>query len=440
METEQKNPPAAIPVERNILAACLRSKDALAKCVDSLSVEDFTVEPNKRIFDAMVNISGNSIDVDRVMVAQYLLANGTLQSIGGLSYLTELDDGMLSFNEGWIGILKEHTTLRKILVLGQDLTQRSSAGGEASITIVDSITDQVFQLSRRVDKSSPSSMAEFIDTFPGGLNELLQPHVKNQGLLFGFEQLDGMTDGLHNNELLAVSAAPGTGKTAWALQVAKNFTRRGDPVAIFSLEMGKQALFNRLCCSSAEVSVNRFRRGDLNQWERDAMLKAAGELYDLPLYIDETSALTVPKLAMRLERLASKYNIKLCIIDFLQMMESSSVSRNISDRMGEILYSLQRLRKDTGIPMLAMSQLRREPQQTRKAPTLADSFGTSAIEHTADMIAFLWREEISSPEKKEVRGLCDLMLRKNREGEVGTIKMRFIGWKQKFEEIPRQSV
>ena len=282
------------------------------------------------------------------------------------------------------------------------------------------------------------SLGEYMSNFPGGINELLQPAKTSQGLLSGFDGFDELTDGFHETEIFTVGALPGMGKTSLLLGISENIARRGGTVVVFSQEMSKRSLFNRILCQNAGISVNRFRRGDINRDERLRIVQAANYLNELPLEIDDTTGLTVPAVSMKLKREHDRKRISLYGIDFVQLMRAvDSKKGSENDRLTEICIGLQNLCKETGIPLLLLSQLSRVDKSKKdKRPTLDSLRGTGMLEVVSNVVAFIHREEVFDKTDDQHKNKAELIIAKNREGETKTLLMGFRGFLAKFEDKP----
>lgn len=426
MQTTPDNLPAALDVERVVLGAAFTNQDSVVQILDSLTSSDFSIEKHRRIFAAIKELVARRFAIDRMIVVNYLASRNELESVDGISYLVSLDDDLpvIQNLKGYFAILKEKAALRRLWTLAEGIRSGIQGCGESK-DIIEATTNEIYRINRASgDDTSIVSLGEYMDTYPGGMQALFEPGAANQGRHFGFSRLDDLTDGLHEAEMMLVGAPPGTGKTAFALQVARNYANRGDAVAIFSMEMPRRALLNRMICALSEISTNRFRKGEFSAQERLQILEAAELVRGWPIFVDATPHLTVPKLALKLEQLRKRHAIKLVEIDFLQMMKTDNPRHSLSDRLMEVCSGLVQVRKESGVPMLAMSQVDRSIPKLKRKPTIADSFGSAGIEQYADMLMFIWRDDTQT----------EFLLRKNREGETAEIPMRFIGWRQEFLE------
>jgi len=441
-------PLSNLDAERFTLGAAMIDKAAATKVLDTVSEEYFSLEKHRIIFRAMRALAMVKVAIDRVTLCDRLMAEGNLESVDGVSYVTSLDDGLpqISNIESYIGILREKCALRRALSISEALRAEVESGVYQSKEIIDGLRKAVYE-SFSTDETSAVglvSIGKFVETFPGGLNELLQPHRKNQGIPTGFTRFDELTDGFHDQEIFMVGAYASTGKTVFLLQLAQNVAERflvemaDKCVAVFSLEMSRRSVFNRLVCRAARVPVIRFRRGELSEAERVRVQEATTFISDLPLFIADQSGLTVSEIASRVEQIEDETGkeVGLVGIDYVQIMKGKKNFSNHADRMTDIADGLQHYTKSSKKPLLVLSQLSRQSdKQTIRKPILSDLKYSGSLENISNVIAFLWREEIFNKKKVELRGKAELLVAKNRDGATDEIPMTYTAWNMKFEEI-----
>jgi replicative DNA helicase len=431
--------PVAIELERLVLGACLTDKDAVLKAVDNISITDFASKGHQFIFSAIKDLSERRLTIDRAVIANYLVGKNQLDEVGGVSAIIALDDNLPKVYalDSYIKIIKDKASMRRLWRLGATMQQMAEDPAAEPASLIEKATNDLYRFSRNNGVSDVRTLTEFMEQYPGGPSQLFNKNRGNRGFLFGFDRLDDMTDGLHEAEMMLVGAPPGTGKTAFALQVARNFAARNDAVVIFSMEMPYEAVFNRIICNLAGISTNRYRKNELSDEEWSRVFSASRQIQEWPFYVDTTPRLTAAQIAMKIQRLKDKVNLRLAVIDFIQQMRTTDTRQKLHERLADICADLVDVRKETKVPMLAMSQVSRDVQKFRKKPTGADAFGSAGLEQYANMMMFIWRQDQILKENQESRGLADFILSKNREGETGEIPMRFIGWRQQFEERER---
>jgi replicative DNA helicase len=376
--------------------------------------------------------------IDRVSLAEELMRSNQLESCDGLSYLVSLDDGLprLSNLDGYIRIVKDKAISRKIIFTAQKMIDRCMLQEESPDDILAGAEESLLRLGDTRASNTLASPAQIIEEFQGGLNAFLDPSRRIKGASTGFTKLDDMTGGLHQGELFILAARPSMGKTALALNVAQHVaTRLNGTVAVFSLEMSKESLLTRMMCAGARVDQQKFRMGFLNQEERRRLHDAAERLIEAPLFIDDTPGTTVMDVHAKLRRIRNEHGLSLVVIDYLQLMSSRGKSENRNQEISAMSRGLKLLANELQVPFLVLSQLSRAPEQRPgdHKPQLSDLRESGSIEQDADLVGFIYREEIYKPEREDLRGLADLILAKQRNGPTGVIKLVFLREFTKFE-------
>lgn len=425
-----------LDAERFILGGCMIDPKNLDLAIERLSDGEFALEKHKRIFNIMKHLRSIRFPVDRVTVADSLLSRGQLQSVDGLSYLVSLDDGLpeLHHFDGYISIVKEKASLRRVVSIAQETIQDAlTADCVDSRSLLRGFESRIYKALPTATQSRVTKLGEYIET---NYTHLIQPHAfRGRGIYTGYQQLDDLTGGIFPTEIWLWGAAPAVGKTSIALQIMMHNVRRGIPVLFFSMEMSKQSILNRLACQIAEVAVKRFRTGELNPTERGRMASAFEELRGLPIYIDDSHALSPADVRARTLRAIDEYGIQLGEIDFIQKMRADNSRGNENDRMTEVTDAMIGIAKDC-CPFNILSQLSREHRKLRQKPDLSDLRSSGSLEQMAHTIIFPYREEMEPGKGNDasLKGVAEFLIRKQREGELATIKMRFIGWRQIYED------
>jgi replicative DNA helicase len=435
---EQELPPLPenLDAERYILGACLTSKDALADAMETLEASHFSLEKHRRIWICMSELAAMGFGIDRVTLAHSLRERGELESVDGLSYIVSLDDGLpVAFAiKDYIRIVKQKASLRTIIRIGQDLINQANDGYADPVEIVSRLDERVYTTFRTSEISKIQVIGDFIASQP--INELLNPKsVAGLGIYTGYARLDEITDGLHESEIWVIGAGTGVGKTSIALQVALHNAEKGIPVLIFSLEMTKKALFVRLVCQRAEVSIIRFRGGDLSEKERNRVMEATDHVRQLPIYFDESPRLRASDIAIRTKRAKEQYGIKLACLDYLQKVKPS-IKGNRQEQLSDICESFIEIAKET-VPWLILSQLSREFVKDKRKPNLSDLRESGAIEQMSHVVVLPYREELYNKKKDtDLKGKAEFILAKQRDGETEDIPMQFIGWRLMYLDAP----
>lgn len=454
MPTMQQNDPAyerGLPsnvyAERMVLGAILMNDAAFVTAAAGLQVEDFSLEKHRRIFQRMLDIHGRDERIDRVTLANELMRHGELESVDGLSYLVSLDEGLpeLYNLESYVGIVRDKSLLRQVIFTSQELMHRCYLGEEGPDSIIEAAQNTLMGLSQAQAKDELVSAAQVFERAEGGLDGFLDPSRRVHGTSTGFIRFDEMTGGLRGGELFILAARPAMGKTAMALNMALHIaTNRSQPkaVAVFSLEMSKESLMTRLICSRARVNQQRFRVGHLDRDERSRLTMAASDLFEAPLYIDDSSATTLMDVNAKLRKLrgqlaASGQQLGMVVVDYLQLMPTPNLGRNANRTLevGALSRGMKLMAKELEVPFLVLSQLSRAPEQRLgdHRPQLSDLRESGSIEQDADLVGFIFRPEVYQKEREDLRGVAELILAKQRNGPTGKISLVFLHEYTKFE-------
>ncbi len=436
----EKGLPANLDAERFVLGSILLDDSYFIQTAGALQADDFSLEKHRRIFSRMAEIHERGEKIDRVTVANELITRNQLEACDGLTYLVSLDDGLpQTFNiESYIRIVKDKAILRKIIFAAQNLMNRCIASDEEPSQILAGAEETLLKLGESQVKSGLASPAQIINDYEGGLNTFLDPSKRIKGISTGFTKLDEMTGGLHAGELIILAARPSMGKTALALNIAQHVASKLEKtVAVFSLEMSKESLLTRMLCATARVDSQKFRSGYLNSEERQRLQVAASQLVRSPLFIDDTAGANLMDMHAKLRRLQAerKQDLGLVVVDYLQLMSGRGRFENRNQEISTISRGFKLLSKELNVPMLVLSQLSRAPE-TRVGdhrPQLSDLRESGSIEQDADLVAFIFREEVYKRDREDLRGLAELLLSKQRNGPVGKIDLVFLHHLTKFE-------
>jgi replicative DNA helicase len=440
----KKGLPSNLDVERLVLGAVLLDDRVFVSVAAVLTPQDFSLEKHRRIFRRMLELHGSGERIDRVTVANELLRYRELESCDGLSYLVSLDDGLphILNLDAYTRIVKDKAVLRQMAFASQYLMNRCLMGQEEPDEILARAEETLHRLGESRIQIGLTSARQIVDEYAGGINTFLDPSQRVQGLRTGFSGFDDKTSGLHAGDLMILAARQSMGKTALALNMAHYVaTRVKLTVAIFSLEMSRESLLTRLLCATARVDSQKFRAGYLNAEERQRLQAAAASLVEAPLHIDDTAGLHLTEMHAKLRRLKSEQGLGLVIVDYLQLMAGQGRYENRNQEIGSLSRDLKLLANELHVPILVLSQLNRAPE-TRPGdhrPQLSDLRESGSIEQDADLVAFLFREEIYRPNDESLRGIAELILAKQRNGPVGKIKLVFLREFTKFEDRAQDS-
>ena len=438
--TFERGLPANVDAERFVLGSILLNQDNYFQVAGAVEPEDFSLEKHRRIFARMKDLYERGEKIDRVTLANELMKQGQIESVDGFAYLVSLDEGLpaLSNLDSYVRIVKDKATLRKLIFSAQKVIDRCFIGEEEPDEILAGAEESLLKLGEARSGERLESPATVIGKFPGGVNAFLDPSQRVSGLSTGFAKFDEMTGGLHGGELLILAARPSMGKTALALNIAQHVATHPQmrkPVAVFSLEMSSASLLTRLLCSAARVDQHKFRAGYLNVDERRKLQVALADLTESPLFLDDTAGVNLMDIHSKLRRMQAEHGLSLVVIDYLQLMSNRGRSENRNQEVSAISRGLKMMAKDLNVPFLVLSQLSRA-SETRigdHKPQLSDLRDSGSIEQDADLVAFIFREEVYKRDREDLRGLADLIVAKQRNGPIGNVPLRFLGQFTRFE-------
>lgn len=436
----EKGLPANLDAERYVLGSIMMDDSAFIQIAGAIEGDDFSLEKHRRIFARMTDLHERGERIDRVTVANELMRQNQLESCDGLSYLVSLDDGLPSITnlESYVRIVKDKSLLRRIIYASQKMIDNCLLGQDGPDKILAEAENNLLKFGESRAKESLVNPETIIREFEGGLNAFLDPSKRIRGLSTGFLKFDEMTGGFHEGELIILAARPSMGKTALALNIAQHIaTNPAHPqtVAIFSLEMSKESLLTRMMCAGARVDQQKFRAGYLNQEERRRLQATAAELVRAPLFIDDTSGTNIMDIHAKLRRLQSENGLGLVVIDYLQLMQGRGRFENRNQEVSALSRGLKLLAKELRVPMLVLSQLSRAPE-TRPGdhrPQLSDLRESGSIEQDADLVGFIFREEVYKPDREDLKGMAEFLIAKQRNGPIGRVNLVFLKEFTKFE-------
>jgi replicative DNA helicase len=435
----EKGLPANVDAERFVLGSILLDDSVYVQVAGTLEPEDFSLEKHRRIFRRMSEVQERGERIDRITIANELMKLNELEACDGLSYLVSLDDGLpqLPNVDSYVRIVKDKSVLRRIILTSQHMIDRCLLDSEEPDEILAGAEENLLKLGEARVKSGLLNPEQILQTYEGGLNAFLDPSKRIKGISTGFTKLDEYTGGLHGGDLFIIAARPSMGKTALALNIAQHVALKlKQTVAVFSLEMSKESLLTRMLCSAARVDSQRFRAGYLNQEERRKLSHGLHELVEAPLYIDDTPGVHLMDMHAKLRRLqAERGKIGLVVVDYLQLMSGHGRFENRNQEVSALSRGMKLLAKELNVPMMVLSQLSRavETRQGDHRPQLSDLRESGSIEQDADVVGFIFREEVYHRDREDLRGLAELIVAKQRNGPVGTVNLVFLHSQTKFE-------
>ena len=437
-----KVPPQNLEAEQSVLGGILLDNLALNAVLEVLEKSDFYSEAHRKIFAAIIELSDRNEPCDLITLSNIIKDQKQLEQVGGTAYLASLVDNVGSaVNISYYAkIIKEKSILRRLIGTATDILNKSYDSGMEVDQVLDEAEHAIFEISENKIRPSFFPIRDIIKDSFKTIERLYAKKELITGVATGFDKIDDLTSGLQNSELIIIAGRPSMGKTAFALNIAQYAAlEMSVPVAIFSLEMAREQLATRMLASEARVDSQRLRKGFLGETDWPKLTTAAGRLSEAPIYIDDTPAITVIEMKAKSRRLKSEAGLGLVILDYLQLMRGSAYKDSREQEISEISRSLKGLAKELSLPVIALSQLNRKVEdRTNRRPQMADLRESGAIEQDADLIAFIYRDEVynrsdDNPEK----GIAEIIIGKQRNGPTGVVKLAFQEKYTRFENLAR---
>src|SRR6266568_1253583 len=437
--TLEKPLPNNLDAERSVLGAILLDNHALNPAIEHLRPEDFFLDQHRRVFTQMIALGEGQQAIDRVTLTEELNRKGDLEASGGAPYLASLADGMpkVSNIEHYARIVKEKAILRNLIHTTHNIQQRAFEGEDGADAILDNAESSIFALAEDRVRAGLLPIKDIVRDNFERLERIFREGKSITGIPTGYVELDKLTSGLQPSELLILAARPSQGKTALALNLMENIAiRGGHPVAMFSLEMSKESLLQRLVASVAQIDAHKFRTGHLGREDWRRMTEALGQIASAPLWIDDASSLTVVEIGAKARRLKrEKGGLALLIVDYLQLISARGRFSNRNEEVSSITRGLKGLAKELQIPVLVLSQLTRAPERDERRPQLADLRESGAIEQDADVVMFIYRPNFFKVDAlPEERDQAELLVAKQRNGPTDRVRLIFKSRQTRFEE------
>ncbi len=438
-------PPQNIEAEESLLSAILVDNTALLEVVETLSAADFYRTSHQKIYEAMTDLFDKAEPIDLVTLNNHLKEKGRLEAVGGSAFLARLVDVVpLAANaQHYARIVHDKAVLRRLIEKANAISKRCFQEQGPADEIVDFAENAIFEVT---DKKASQAFYPLHKLIDGNIS-FLEEKQKNKSLVTGvptgFRQLDNLTSGLQNSDLIILAARPSMGKTALALNIARNAAvEAGVPVAVFSLEMSKEQLSLRLLCSEARIDSSRLRSGFLTDEDWHRVTDAASDLSDAPIFIDDSASLSAMEVRAKARRLKMDKGIGLIVIDYLQLMQGRAGAERRDLEISDISRSLKALAKEINLPVIALSQLNRMlEQRTDRRPRLSDLRESGALEQDADVVAFIYRDEVYNKEENNPnKGTAEIILAKQRNGPTGDVRLAFLNAYTRFENLAPEAM
>jgi replicative DNA helicase len=434
----ERVPPHNLEAEQSVLGSMMLSAEAIASVVEVVKAEDFYRPAHERIYQAILSVYGRGEPVDAITVVEELKRHRGLDEIGGPLYVQDLVESVPTpASAGYYArIVADNALLRRLIDAAAQIMSRAYAVPEDPRKAADEAEALVYAVSRVDETEQVVSLRELVDESMGALEHIQQRDSAVAGVPTGFMDLDSLLSGLQRENLIIVAARPGVGKSSFVTNVARNIAvDAGVPVAMFSLEMSRFEIGMRLLCAEARVPWEKVRSGRVATEEWTRIVEAAEVLHEAPLYIVDSGNVTIVDIRAKARRMKSKQGLGLIIVDYLQLMSSHSRTENRQQEVAEISRSLKLLAKELEIPVIAVSQLNRNPEtRADKRPQLSDLRESGSIEQDSDIVMFIHRDDSDDP---TVKGKADIIVAKHRNGPTQTVPLTFLPHLTLFRNFAR---
>lgn len=441
MEDIGRIPPHSVESEQSILGSILLDKEAIITVTETIQPEDFYKEAHKIIYECMMKLNNKNEPIDLITLTEELKKQGHLNDIGGISYITSLSTIVPTTSnvKYYADIVKEKSVLRKLIKVSNDIL---NLGYDSSIKveeILEKAEKQIFDISQEKSSEDFQSInSVLMDTYDM-IEKLYTNKEDITGITTGFDDLNKKTNGLQRTDLILIAARPAMGKTAFSLNLVQNSALKGDAsVAVFSLEMSKEQLVQRMLSAQSHVELKKIKNGSLDENDWPRIIDAMSVLSNANIYIDDTPGIKISELRSKCRKLKIEKGLDLILIDYLQLMEGDGGNESRQQEISKISRSLKVIAKELNCPVVALSQLSRAPEQrSDHRPMLSDLRESGAIEQDADIVMFLYRDEYYHPDSDR-KNIGEIIIAKNRHGETGSVELVWLGEIQKFANKARE--
>jgi len=435
-----KGLPSNVEAERSILGAILLDNAVCNQAIELLRRDDFFLDSHRRIFDKMVALTERLMPIDLITLSDELRRAGEFEQIGGATYIASLIDGVPRTDtiEPYAKLVKQKSMLRKLISASQQIVSLAFEEEDDADVIIDKAEQMIFQIAEDRVRQGFQYIGDVAHRRLEQIEQMAGRPEMITGVPTGFTDFDRMTSGLQRQELIVIAARPSMGKTALALNMAQYAAKNANVVGIFSLEMSAEQLVSRLLCSEARVDAHRLRTGYLNREEWARLADALRRLCETKVFIDDSAAVSVMEMRAKCRRLKAEHGLDLLIVDYLQLMAGRGRIESRQQEVSQISRDLKGLAKELDIPVVALSQLSRAPEQrSEHKPQLSDLRESGAIEQDSDVVCFIYREELYNP-TDENQGTAELIIGKQRNGPTGMVQLAFLKEFTRFENMWRE--
>ncbi|MCC0784747.1 replicative DNA helicase [Clostridioides sp. ES-S-0108-01] len=435
MEDMTRIPPHSVESEQSILGSILLDKDAIITVTETIKPDDFYKEAHKIIYECMITLSNKGEPIDLITLTEELRKQGHLNDIGGISYITSLSTIVPTTSnvKYYADIVKEKSVLRKLIKASNEIINLGYSGATKIEDVLEQAEKSIFDISQEKTSDDFKSINLVLMDAYDMIEKLYTNKSDVTGITTGFKDLNKKINGLQRTDLILIAARPAMGKTAFSLNLVQNAALKGDAsVAVFSLEMSKEQLVQRMLSSQSSVELKKIKTGTLNDNDWPRIIDAMAVLSDAKIHIDDTPGIKISELRSKCRKLKIEKGLDLVLIDYLQLMEGEGNNESRQQEISKISRSLKVLAKELNCPVVALSQLSRAPEQRADhRPMLSDLRESGAIEQDADIVMFLYRDEYYHADS-ESKNIGEVIISKNRHGETGSVELVWLGEVQRF--------
>ena len=441
MEDMTRIPPHSVESEQSILGSILLDKDAIITVTETIKPDDFYKEAHKIIYECMITLSNKGEPIDLITLTEELRKQGHLNDIGGISYITSLSTIVPTTSnvKYYADIVKEKSVLRKLIKASNEIINLGYSGATKIEDVLEQAEKSIFDISQEKTSDDFKSINLVLMDAYDMIEKLYTNKSDVTGITTGFKDLNKKINGLQRTDLILIAARPAMGKTAFSLNLVQNAALKGDAsVAVFSLEMSKEQLVQRMLSSQSSVELKKIKTGTLNDNDWPRIIDAMAVLSDAKIHIDDTPGIKISELRSKCRKLKIEKGLDLVLIDYLQLMEGEGNNESRQQEISKISRSLKILAKELNCPVVALSQLSRAPEQRADhRPMLSDLRESGAIEQDADIVMFLYRDEYYHADS-ESKNIGEVIIAKNRHGETGSVELVWLGEVQRFGDKLRE--